>query len=202
MAEERVIRLKMFMIIFFFIIIVYLSFRFVQLLTKINQQAIIPITAEEMKSLRIYPQKSVDFPSYSKQKVGIILYILMLIFVMAMFVIGAFNKSIEWSYYLLVFLPLVHSDNLLNLFAVVDDGLISGRRFVSWKKIKSFHFAPIDMNHRFYGYSKEVNEGYELKIRVKYFSISCIVTSKEMKEKLAEILSENGAVDQKRSELE
>lgn len=196
------IRLKLFMIIFFFIIIVYLSFRFLQLLIKMNQQAIIPKTAEEMKSLRNFPQKPVDYPSYSKQKLGIILYILMLIFVIVIFVIGALDKTIDWWYFLLFFLPLVHSDNLLNLFAVVDDGLISGNRFVSWKRIKSFRFAPIDVNHRFYGYSKEVNGGYELKIRVKYFSISCIVTSKEMKEKLAEILSEHGAMNETRSELE
>lgn len=161
-----------------------------------NQQAIIPKTAEEMKSLRNFPQKPVDCPSYSKQKVGIILYILMLIFVIVIFVIGALDKTIDWWYFFLFFLPLVHSDNLLNLFAVVDDGLISGNRFVSWKRIKSFHFAPIDVNHRFYGNSKEVNRGYELRIRVKYFSISCIVTSKEMKEKLAEILSEHGAMNE------
>ena len=80
------------------------------------------------------------------------------------------------------------------MFAVVDDGLLSGSRLIVWKKIKSFQFIPIDINHKYYGYSKEVNEGYELKIEGKIFSESCIVTSPEMKEKLTRILSEHAKV--------
>lgn len=42
---------------------------------------------------------------------------------------------------------------------------------------------------QFYGYSTEVNGGYELKISMKIFSTSCIVTSDEMKERLDRILT-------------
>jgi hypothetical protein len=80
------------------------------------------------------------------------------------------------------------------MFAVVDGGLLSGSRLIVWKKIKSFQFIPIDINHKYYGYSKEVNGGYELKVKGKIFSESCIVTSPEMKEKLTRILSEHAKV--------
>lgn len=199
--KKRVIRLKLFMNIFFLIVIGYYCYKFVQLLIKMKQEVVLPTTNEEIMYIRKYPQKTVNFPTYSKQKVGIIVYSLMLLYLIVMFIIGAANKNINWPFYLLLFLPLTHSYNLLNLFAVVDDGLLCGSRFVAWKKIKSFHFVPIDANHKFYGYTKEVNDGYELKIRAKHFSLSCIVTSNKMKEKLTEILSEHVMMNEEDSPL-
>lgn len=167
-----------------------------------KQEIVLPTTNEEIKGIRKYPQKTVDLPTYSKQRVGIIIYFLMLFYLIVMFIIGASNKNIDWPFYLLLFIPLTQSYNLLNLFAIVDDGLLSGSRFVTWKKIKSFHFAPIDAYHKFYGHSKEVNAGYELKIRTKYSSISCIVTSNDMKKKLTNILSEHVITNEAESPVE
>lgn len=91
-------------------------------------------------------------------------------------------------------LPLTYSDDILNLFAIVDDGILSGNRFISWNKIKDVQFIPIDMNHRFYGFNKEVNNGYELKVKGRFRSTSCVVMSDEMKDKLTEIISEKANI--------
>jgi hypothetical protein len=191
--------MKLLLSVIFLIIIVYHRFKFVQLLIKMNRKIILPTTKEELLTIRKYPQKAVVEPVYSKHKVGIIVYFLMLIYLIVMFIIGAVNKDINWSFYLLLFLPLIYSHNLLNVFACVDGGLLSGSRFVNWKTIKSFEFIPIDANHKFYGYSKEVNNGYELKIKTKGFPISCIVTAEETKEKLTNLLDEHAKANGKDS---
>jgi len=191
--------MKILLSVSFLFIIVYHSFKFVQLLRKMNQKIILPSTNEELLTIRTYPEKPVVEPKLSKHKVGIFVYILMLIFLISMLIIGIMNKDINWSFYLLLLLPLIHSHNLLNVFASVDGGLLSGSRFVKWKSIKSFEFIPISANHRYYGYSKEVNNGYELKIKTKIFPISCIITAEETKKKLTKLLSENAAAIEKNS---
>lgn len=177
------------MSLLFLIVIGYATFKFIQLLRMMRKEIILPATSEELLAIRKYPQKTVDFPNYDKQKVGIIFYSILLLFVVVMFILGKFILDFDWPLYLLLFLPFSNTQNLLNLFAVVEEGLLIGDRFIAWKKVKSFQFIPIDVNHRFYGYSKEVNDGYELKIKMKIFSTSCIVTSDEVKEKLAGILN-------------
>ena len=187
--------MKLFLDTLFFIILGYYSYKFIIVLLKMKREALMPITSEESAVIRKIPERPVDLPTYSKQKVGIIIYSFMLLFVYILFIVGAVVlKEFNWSFYLLLFLPFSHSQNVFNMFAVVDDGLLSGSRLIVWKKIKSFQFIPIGINHKYYGYSKEVNEGYELKIEGKIFSESCIVTSPEMKEKLTRILSEHAKV--------
>jgi hypothetical protein len=156
-----------------------------------KQKIILPTTKEEWLTIRKYPQKVVEELTYAKHKVGIIVYFLMLIYLVVMLIIGAENQNMDWPFYLILFLPLTYSHNLLNVFAIVDGGVLSGSRFVNLKTMKSFDFIPIDANHKFYGYSKEINNGYELKIKTKVFPISCFVTSEETKEKLTKILSEH-----------
>jgi len=126
----------------------------------------------------------------------------MLLFVIAVFLFGILSDYFGWSFYLLFFLPLSYSYNLLNLFAIVEGGLLSGSRFIAWGQIKSFHFVPIDINHKYYGYSKEVNRGYELKVKAKFLSTSCIITSEEMKEKLSNVLSELVKVNEEESAVQ
>lgn len=91
----------------------------------------------------------------------------------------------------MLLLLLFNSSNLLNGFSIIQDGLLTDGRFIPWKRIKEFKFVSIDINHRFYGYSKEVNGGYELKIKGKFFGSRCFVTTEEMKEKLFAIMSEH-----------
>lgn len=178
------------MTILFMIYIGYFSYTFIRVLIKMRQNAIFPVTEEDRLTIRKHPEKPIDFPIYSRQKKGIIIYSVVLLFVSVLFLLGVFLKLFDWTLYLWLFLPVANSYNLLNLFAVLEDGLLSGRRFIACKHIKSFQFVTIDINHRYYGFSKEANEGYELKVKTSGFSVSCIVTSIEMKEKLINVLNE------------
>lgn len=172
------------------IVIGYSGYKFTEVLLKMNQKVIFP-TNDEIIHIRKYPQKAVDVPTYSKQKVGIIIYSSLLLFMVIVLFVGIVLKKLDWSFFLILFLPFSYSHDLLNLFAVVDDGILLGSRFIAWRKIKSYQFIPIDLNHRYYGYSKEVNNGYELRMKLKGRSINCIVTSDEIKEKVNNVLSEH-----------
>ncbi|PAV27981.1 hypothetical protein CIL05_19140 [Virgibacillus profundi] len=187
--------------ILFLIVIGYFSYKFIQVLVKMKQKFILPKINEDIAAIRKHPDKPVDFPVYSKQKVGIIIYSLILLFVIIMFLLGVFFQLFDSSLYLLLLLPIVNSYNILNLFAVVEDGLLSGSRFVAWNKIKSFEFVRIDVNHKFYGFSAEANEGYQLKVKTKFYFTSCVITSDEMKDRLNHILSEHVQVNEKASAL-
>ncbi|SEQ83547.1 hypothetical protein SAMN05216232_3455 [Virgibacillus subterraneus] len=193
--------MKLFIDILLLIVIGYYSYKFIQVMIKMRQDIILPTTNEEIASIRKYPQKVVNFPIYPEQKIGIIAYSLNLVFVIVMFFLGVFLDGINWSFYPLMTILLINSYSFINLFAVIGDGVLCGSHFVTWKKIKSFQFLPIDLNHRYYGSSKEVNDRYELRIKTKFYFISCIVTTDEMKEKLHMILSEHIAVNEGESAL-
>lgn len=149
-----------------------------------------PVTIEELQAIRKFPQTHIKFPAYSQHKTGIIIYTLLLVYLNVMMIISLTFRGFDWHLYLLLMLPLIHTSNLLNLFAVVKDGLLSGTRFVAWKDIRSFQFVPIDRNHKYYGNGKEVNNGYELKIQTAFLPISLIVTTDSMKEKITDIMEE------------
>lgn len=161
-----------------------------------------PSTQEQMAHIRKYPEKRLGTPTYSDQKVGIIIHLFALLFVIILFLLGFFLQMFNWTLYLLLFLPMAISSNLLNQFAVVEGGILCGSRFIAWNRVTSFQFVPIDIRHRFYGYSKEVNEGFELKIKTKIFATNCIVTSKEMKRKLHSLLNEHLQRNENQSVLE
>ncbi|MFJ8262013.1 hypothetical protein ACIQ4I_08680 [Rummeliibacillus sp. NPDC094406] len=181
-----------FLNIVYIIVIVYFCCKFIRLLTKLKKDKIFPITNADLIGIRTYPQKVVGLPTISKQKIEIFLYVFILLFVIGMYIIDVVYKKFDASFYLLVLFPLYYSHNLLNLFAIINDGVLSGSRFVRWKKIKSFQFVPINLNHRYYGYSKEVNDGYEMIMQEKFSTIRCIVTTDEAKEKLTKILCDHG----------
>jgi len=64
----------------------------------------------------------------------------------------------------MLLLPLINGENVLNVFAIQAEGILDRGRFVRWKRIKEYRFIPIDLSHKFYGYTNEVNDGYELLI--------------------------------------
>src|SRR5690625_1719092 len=121
----------------FVIIMGYVSYGFIRVLLKMKQSIILPVTEEDRLAIRKHPEKPVDFPIYSSQKRGIIIYFSVLVFVSIMFVLGVSLQLLDWPFYLLLLLPVANSYNLLNLFAVLEDGLLSGRRFIAWKNRKS-----------------------------------------------------------------
>lgn len=182
--------MKFFMLIIFFLIVGYYTFKFIRLLVKMKQAPVMPMTREELHAIRKFAQTHVKSPAYSQHKTGIIIYTLLLVYLYVMIIIGLNFRGFDWHLYLLLLLPLIHTSNLLNLFVVVKDGLLTGTRFVAWKHIRSFQFVPIDCNHRYYGNGEEVNNGYELRIQTAFLPISLIVTTDSMKEKLTDILEE------------
>jgi len=172
-----------------FIAFVYLCLRFFRVLINMKQNVIFPLTGEEASSIRKHPEKVVDEPTYEKQKVGILMYSGTLLIIAIGLFLGIYFDIFNFSF--IVVLPFIFSNSFdgMNLFTMTEKGILSGARFVPWDKVTSFHFLPIDVNHKYYGYSKEANDGYELKIKTKGIPISCIVTSEEMKERLDGIMS-------------
>lgn len=177
--------MELFIRILFTAITFVYSYHFILALVKMKQPIILPTSEKELAMIRKYPEKMIHAPTYTKQKNGIIMYALFLSYMIIMFILGSYFLDFYWTLYLLFILPvLFHLSNLLNMFAFTQDGVLCGARFVPWKKIKSFEFVRIDINHRYYGFSKEVNDQYELKIKTRSGTFSCIVTSNEMKERL------------------
>ncbi|WLR42654.1 hypothetical protein LC087_18565 [Bacillus carboniphilus] len=131
----------------------------------------------------------------SKQKKGMMFYTGFLLFLISFIIWEDTLESILPVYF--IFLPtLFMSRQLLNLFAIKKTGVLYGNRFIPWRKFSSFEFRMIDKNHKFYGYSKEVNEGYELLLHKRGMSVRCFVTSEEMKEKLTKVLNQQIEVEE------
>ena len=179
--------MNLIMSILFLLVLGYFCFRYVRLVIKIKQPAVFPVTEEELKAIRKQPQKPVSLPVLSHQKNSFILSGLTLVLLL-MIAIYALNSTTGWPTFIIFIPALLNFNQFWNLFAIIEDGVLCGGRFVPWKSIQSYQFEPIDTNHRFYGYAPEVNSGYELKIKTKQSAVSCIVTSEEVKEKLAGIL--------------
>lgn len=184
--------MKILLIPVFMLFICYYVYWFVRILQKMKEEKLFPVSDEERLAIRKYPQKAVDIPVYSSQKTGIIAYSFLIIFFISVLILLVSNEEIDFSIFLLLLIPSLHVNDLFNMFAIVDDGVLDGRRFIPWKRIKSFQFVPIDLNHKYYGYEKEVNDSYELVLKTNFFSASCIVTSVEIKEKLGKLLLEHG----------
>lgn len=183
--------MQLFMDIVFVIAVGFYGYQYILSLLKMKQRIIFPAVNEEMAAVRKYPQKPLDFPSNPKHKTSIIVYSFVLIIIIAVFIFGKITESVDWTLYPLLLLPLINGDNLQNIFIIQDEGILDGGRFIRWTKVKTYQFTPIDLNHKFFGYSPEVNNGFELMIKTKGFPISCIVTTNEMKEKLDSLLTEH-----------
>lgn len=184
--------MKVFFDIIFLIIIIFIVQNFVRLLWRMRDESPYPLTKNEAATIRMHPEKPVDLPTYSEQKSGIIMYSAILAFITLVFFLCIIFKNEYWVYWLFL-VPLYSSGDMLNLFAVSKDGILKGNRFISWKNIQSFEFVPIDINHKYYGFSKEANSGYELKMKTKGFPVSCVITSQKMKDKLEQFISDQTA---------
>lgn len=178
--------------ILFVFVFAYQLYQFIRVLIKMKENVMFPANEVEMMAIRKYPDKKIEPSTYKAQKIGIIFYIFLLLFMLGMFSVCVFVQEFNnWSILLFILLPFSHSHDLFNMFAVIEDGILAGSRFIPWEKVTSTQFKRIDINHKYYGHSKEVNDkGYELIIKKRLTNISCIVISKDMKEKLTEILDE------------
>ncbi|MCG7344908.1 hypothetical protein MHZ92_12240 [Sporosarcina sp. ACRSL] len=192
--------MKVIVDLLFLLVFGYLCYRFFRLAIKMKQPAVFPITEEDLKAIRTQPQKAVNKPLLSHQKIGLLMMGLTLLFLLIVVIFILLDSTIQTSYFIIPLLTLLNFNQFWNLFAIVEDGVLCGGRFVQWKSIQSFQFEPIDTNHRFYGYAPEVNSGHELKIKTKFTEVSCIVTSEAVKEKLTGLLENHAWVDSENSE--
>lgn len=176
----------------FLVVFGYAIFTFVQVLVQMKHAIILPVDDEEREDVRKHPYKPLDAPIYRQQKTGIVIHVTVFLLVFAVYITGLFYDFIDWPQYVMMLSILLvpRSYNLLNVFAVTKEGILSGSRFIPWKRIKSFEFVPIDMNHRYYGHDKKINNTYEIKIKMTVFSTSAVVISREMNEKCKHVLSE------------
>lgn len=141
--------------------------------------------------MRLQPEKPVQLPVLSRQKNGILGYVLFLLLFMVILWTGAMMEGISWILYLyLLFSTILAAHHWLNLFAVMEDGILCGRGFIPWDRIRSYFFETIDIHHRFYGFSKEVNDKYELNIQTKFSTIHCIIANEGLKRQIEEVLKE------------
>ncbi|ENH96073.1 hypothetical protein J416_12749 [Gracilibacillus halophilus YIM-C55.5] len=170
----------------------YYLFQFILVLVKMKQPVLLPVTEEERQGLQLQMDRKINAPIYRQQKLGIILISFIFLFALALFLWIIFNGdnlfAAAYSLFLVISTGLT---NLINQFAIQRDGILSGTTFIPWDKVKSFEFIPIDVNHKYFGFSKEVNHQYELKIKATCRSVSCIVLTQEMREKLREELNQH-----------
>ena len=180
--------MELVVVIILSIVLCFYIIKFVQVLVKMNRKVLIPNHEADLKAIRVHVEKDVNAPTYASQKMGIIIYTCLLLLILVLFILAVSFKILVTPLYVFIFLPFMNFGNVINLFAVTDEGILVGNRFIAWEHIKSHKFVTIDVNHKFYGYSKEVDEKYELKIQTKGFPAYCIVTTNEMKEKLNNIM--------------
>lgn len=170
------------------ILFLFLCFRFFRLVIKMKQPTVFPVTEEDLQAIRVQSKKTIERPVISQQKSALTWLGFNLSIFLILAVYSLLDTTINLSYAVPLILTLIYFNYIWNLFAIVEGGVLSGGKFVSWKNIQSYHFEEIDENHRFYGDSPEVNSGYELWIVTKYSEVSCVVTSVAVKEKLTGIL--------------
>ncbi|MFD2630795.1 hypothetical protein [Oceanobacillus kapialis] len=189
--------------ILYFSFVGYQVVRLSQTLIKLRKGIVFPVVEKDRWSIRKQvPGKPVAEPTFHGRKWLIVMYIAFILLAIAIYYGAAItNNGIILLYILFLIIP---GRNLFNLFSIRDDGLLIGSRFLRWKQIKSFQFKPIDVNHRYYGHAKEVNEdGYELVIHQQLFQSHCIVVSNEAKEKVTKLLTGYGISEkEQRSAIE
>lgn len=182
--------MKLVLDIFFFFIILYFCYQFVQVVLHVKQGVTFPFTDKQLTGIRKHPTKPLNLPTMEGQLLGILIYGGLLTIVILIYLLGIYYQIKELTFYFMLILIFTYANFGLNLFAVHQKGIISGVRFVPWKMVRSFHFETIDQNHRYYGYSKEANDGYELKIKTRLLTINCIVIDEMTKEELKLLLEE------------
>ena len=182
--------MKLILDIFFFFMITFFCYHFVQIILKLKEEIIFPLSESELSGIRKQPGKMLKAPTNKKLKWQMIVYWFLLVIAIFVYLIGIYYTIDDLSFYLLFILIFTYSTFALDLFALNQSGILNGVRFIPWGKIKSFQFIPIDSHHRLYGFVEDVNDGYELRLKGRTTVISCFVTNKEVKENLERILEQ------------
>lgn len=149
-----------------------------------------PNTEKELQALRKTPEKPIKEPNLKAHRGWIILYVFTLTLAMVLCGVNLIYLDNGWIFTFIFLLPVYHASDLINLFAVTKDGIISGSRFIPWSRMKSFERVPVDVNHRFYGFAHDVNGSQEVKIRTNGFPLTILITQKDLVNTLIDYLEQ------------
>lgn len=187
-----------FITVFWVVILFYYVIRFVRVLLKWKNPVVFPLTKDEWTSIGVHPNKTVGKLEIFHQKVAVWGNGLTIFFIAGWIVFETIIAKQHFPAVIALIPTLWNLPKLWNHFAFQKDGIVCGYRFVPWKRVQSYQFIPIDQNHRYYGYSPELNEGYELLIHTKFSEVSCLVTTESVKQKLILLLEEQLKIHQTR----
>lgn len=182
--------------ILFILIFLYFTYHFLLVLINMKRPITFPKTEGELSQVCKFPDRPLRFPTYRAQLGGIILNSFVLLLIMTILLVATFTEVTIFPLQFLLFLPLANTQQMFNQVAITENGILCGGRFVPWRNMKQYQVISIDVNHRYYGYSREVNEGFEVRVRTNLFPLTFIALNDETKLKIIERLENNGITEQ------
>ncbi|MCG7344885.1 hypothetical protein MHZ92_12125 [Sporosarcina sp. ACRSL] len=163
---------------------------FFRIVRKMKQPVFFPDTEEDLKAIWNHSKKALELPIHSLTKRFFMWMGVLLLFLLLIVVLDIYDSAVGWGpYAMFVTNLLLINQYLWRIFVIVDDGVLCRGRFLPWKRIRSYHFEELHTNHPAY-HSPEISCAYELKIKTKYSSAKCFVTSEVVKEKITGLLDE------------
>ncbi|KAF0824108.1 hypothetical protein V7200_17730 [Cytobacillus firmus] len=66
--------MKLIFEVLFLVCIIYFSYHYIILITKMKKTPLIPLDKNDLRAVRKFPQKTADSPVISKNKLGLIMY--------------------------------------------------------------------------------------------------------------------------------
>ncbi|OEH92556.1 hypothetical protein [Bacillus solimangrovi] len=191
--------LKLLTAIVLLVLIAYLIHRYISIIRLLNKNeaVLFPKQDKEFETILSYNQAVVTQPKFEKQKLNLVIMgvIIIIVIIISVFILTGYSFNF-YSIILLLLVPFLYMERFMNLFAFTKEGLWSGDRLIRWEKIIEFQLIRINMNHKYYGYSKNINDKYELKIKIgKLRKLSYIITSDETKDHITEILKNNAVAE-------
>src|SRR5690625_3185903 len=131
--------MKLILIISCAFIIGYFLINVTQSIAQIYQGKIIyPLTNDELLNTRKSPEKKLDPPVFQAQRKGLIVYFIFFTILILLIILGVMFEPTNFSFYPFLFISLFYLYDLANLFAIVEEGILIGSRFIPWRKIKYF----------------------------------------------------------------
>ncbi len=177
-------------------IVIYHIYRVGRTLKELKSRSIFPSSEMDYRNIRLEPLRTIDYPEITYHKKRLVIYGCLLVLIWSAFFYALFTEEL-FPIYLFIIPFTLFSYQVLNTFAIKEEGLMIGTQFIPWQKIKYYQFVRIDVNHKFYGHTKEVNDSYELKVKLGFTSASCIITLDETKDQIATFLASYAPYKQK-----
>lgn len=184
----------LFLALFIFILLFYYVFNLIRLIGALNRPKLLPANEADVKLIRMHPQKGkydMAEPTLRGQRFGLMMYGVILLVIAGFFYTALFTDFGDWYILIVAIVPMFQMGNIVSAFAVLEDGVIVGSKFLSWSEIKGYEYVPIDVNNKFYGYDSEFNDsGYVVRFHQTILSKNGVIANDEMKARLDKILLE------------